>query len=98
MAPELKRRKRYNIKCDIWSLGIIFYELCTLNHPFAEHDMNHIPITIPSIDCQKFGYPEYFEDLNKMMIQIQPKLRHNVKDILSLSQFSDSVHNLYLGN
>ncbi len=27
MAPQILERKSYTKKCDIWSLGVIFYEL-----------------------------------------------------------------------
>jgi serine/threonine protein kinase len=98
MAPELKKCKKYNIKSDIWSLGVIFYELCLLKHPFADDDIHHVPTTIPDIDYKQLQYPEYFEKLYKMMVQIQPFRRQSVKDILSLPQFADAVHQLYLGN
>lgn len=35
LSPELCEEKPYNNKSDIWSLGCILYELCTLNHPFT---------------------------------------------------------------
>lgn len=35
IAPELKKYKIYSKPVDIWSCGIIFYELCTFGgHPF----------------------------------------------------------------
>lgn len=34
LAPELWERKRYSKKADMWSLGVILYELLTLNRPF----------------------------------------------------------------
>lgn len=27
MAPQILNSKRYRSKCDIWSIGIIYYEL-----------------------------------------------------------------------
>ncbi|XP_057461656.1 serine/threonine-protein kinase EDR1-like isoform X2 [Actinidia eriantha] len=34
MAPELIRNEPFTEKCDIFSLGIIMWELCTLNRPW----------------------------------------------------------------
>ncbi|XP_020088664.1 serine/threonine-protein kinase EDR1-like isoform X1 [Ananas comosus] len=34
MAPELMRNEPFTEKCDIFSLGVIMWELCTLNRPW----------------------------------------------------------------
>mmetsp|Transcript_30094 Transcript_30094/g.29347 ORF Transcript_30094/g.29347 Transcript_30094/m.29347 type:complete len:156 (-) Transcript_30094:645-1112(-) len=38
MAPEVLNGVRYNHKADVWSLGIIFYELITGFTPFTGRD------------------------------------------------------------
>ncbi|CAL1389679.1 unnamed protein product [Linum trigynum] len=35
MAPELIRGESFTEKCDIFSLGVIMWELCTLNRPWG---------------------------------------------------------------
>ncbi|VAI45800.1 unnamed protein product [Triticum turgidum subsp. durum] len=35
MAPELIRNEPFTEKCDIFSLGVIMWELCTLSRPWA---------------------------------------------------------------
>lgn len=34
--------KVYDKKCDIWSLGILLYELCCLEPPFRADDLKGI--------------------------------------------------------
>lgn len=34
LSPELCEDKPYNEKSDVWALGCVLYELCTLKHPF----------------------------------------------------------------
>lgn len=34
MAPELIRNEPFTEKCDIFSLGVIIWELCTLKRPW----------------------------------------------------------------
>ena len=34
LSPEVCEDRPYNNKSDIWSLGCILYEMCTLKHPF----------------------------------------------------------------
>ena len=39
MSPELCQSKPYSYKCDVWSAGIILYELCALKHPFISENL-----------------------------------------------------------
>ena len=36
MAPKLLRDEPFTYKCDVFSLGMIIWELCTLKHPWDE--------------------------------------------------------------
>ena len=35
MAPQILLKHKYTYKCDIWSLGIMAYEMITGRLPFA---------------------------------------------------------------
>jgi NIMA (never in mitosis gene a)-related kinase len=39
MAPEACESKPYTSKSDVWALGVILYELCTLKKPFAADNL-----------------------------------------------------------
>ena len=45
MAPEVIKKEYYNEKVDIWSLGIVLYELCMGPTPYDD-------FTIPVIMCK----------------------------------------------
>eukprot|EP01004_Peranema_trichophorum_P002859 NODE_1887_length_1767_cov_42.545620_g1604_i0.p1 GENE.NODE_1887_length_1767_cov_42.545620_g1604_i0~~NODE_1887_length_1767_cov_42.545620_g1604_i0.p1 ORF type:complete len:523 (+),score=123.05 NODE_1887_length_1767_cov_42.545620_g1604_i0:95-1663(+) len=38
-SPELCKNKPYNSKSDVWALGCILYEMCTLRHAFDAKNM-----------------------------------------------------------
>ena len=38
MAPEIHGGEMYNMMADLWSLGIIFFEIITFKKPFSGHD------------------------------------------------------------
>nr|XP_045233109.1 serine/threonine-protein kinase Nek5 isoform X3 [Macaca fascicularis] len=44
LSPEICQNKPYNNKTDIWSLGCVLYELCTLKHPVIQEEFNHMLI------------------------------------------------------
>ena len=42
MAPEILSGKEYNSKCDLWSLGVNIYQLCTKKPPYNGRSENLI--------------------------------------------------------
>ena len=39
MSPEVVENKPYSAKSDVWALGCILYELCTLKHAFVADNL-----------------------------------------------------------
>lgn len=54
MAPEILKGEPYNAKADIWSLGVILYEMLYGGCPYME---NSIPKLISLIDNHTIPYP-----------------------------------------
>lgn len=85
-SPEICTGKPYSTPSDIWALGIILYEMCTLRYPFVGKDIPSLvkqiiesqPPKIQSIYC-----PE-LRNLCKSMLQKNPSQRPTILEILSL--------------
>lgn len=42
MAPEVWEDKKATKKSDIWSLGVILYELCTYKYPYQANSIDEL--------------------------------------------------------
>lgn len=85
MAPEVAMGKRYDYKSDIWPLGVIFYELCMLEHPFLERIVasGHTQtFAVPRIEWREKGYRGEMQTLCEMMVQADPKKRWMLENVL----------------
>lgn len=47
MAPELIRSEPFTEKCDIFSFGVIMWELCTLNRPWEGVPPERVHVIYP---------------------------------------------------
>ena len=82
ISPELCKDQPYNDKSDVWSLGCVLYELCTLNHPFEGGTQVEI---YEKIMTQKFKAisSEYSQELKKMVDLLLEKDEKKMENILS---------------
>lgn len=42
LSPEISQGLEYSYASDIWSLGCIIYELCTLKHAFEGKELENV--------------------------------------------------------
>ncbi|XP_010285262.1 PREDICTED: serine/threonine-protein kinase Nek5 [Phaethon lepturus] len=84
LSPEICENRPYNNKTDIWSLGCVLYELCTLKHPFEGNSLHQLVLKI----CRGRFHPvspNYSYDLRILISQlfkISPRDRPSINSIL----------------
>jgi DNA helicase-2/ATP-dependent DNA helicase PcrA len=88
MAPE-SWTGHYDEKSDIWSLGVILYELVTGVPPFLGDALDDVrkkiiknrPIT-PGV--LRAGLPEFLEDLTLKCLHSNPRVRPTAREVLKI--------------
>lgn len=90
VAPEIWDNKPYNNKSDVWSLGCVLYELCTLRHPFQASSWKSLILKV----CRG-AYPPLprhlpyeLQYLVKQMFKTNPKDRPSLRTILTSHRVS----------
>jgi serine/threonine protein kinase len=100
MAPEMLKDLEYDCKVDVWSLGIIFYMLVTLENPFRDRvTKDDVLETIRSgkgirgfRELSKLGYNTECLKLIYKMLEEDPHKRINIEAVFDekvLKEHSD---------
>ncbi|XP_009069910.1 PREDICTED: serine/threonine-protein kinase Nek1 [Acanthisitta chloris] len=84
LSPEICQNKPYNNKSDIWALGCVLYEMCTLKHAFEAGNMKNLVLKIISGPFPPVS-AHYSYDLRNLLSQLfkrNPRNRPSVNSIL----------------
>ncbi|RYY72433.1 hypothetical protein EON63_20860 [archaeon] len=91
--PILFQGQRYNSKTDIWSLGVILYEMVCLKMPFNGNNMRQlvqaIVNTTPSPPSTT--YSTSLRELVKDILLKDPKRRPGINNILNRQIVKDRI-------
>ncbi|KAM6293544.1 serine/threonine-protein kinase Nek3 isoform 2-T2 [Porphyrio hochstetteri] len=95
VPPEIWESMPYNNKSDIWSLGCILYELCTLRHPFQASSWKHLILKIckGSYNPLPSHYSYELHYLIKQMFKRNPKNRPSASTILARGCLTKLIKN-----
>lgn len=98
MAPEILMNKNYTKKADMWSIGIITYQLLFKMLPFRARNekellnniLNNKGIKIP----EGYKISDTLFDLLKNLLQIDPKDRLSWKEYFEHPFFNEQLQNI----
>ena len=92
LAPEmLAREHKHDYRVDIWSIGVLIYELCTGESPFSSElikkkmmSEERVKINIRSIHYRIPSFvSEQCQDLIKKILVFSPESRPSTEEILN---------------
>mmetsp|Transcript_20832 Transcript_20832/g.57674 ORF Transcript_20832/g.57674 Transcript_20832/m.57674 type:complete len:514 (-) Transcript_20832:130-1671(-) len=94
LSPEIIEDRPYNFKSDIWSCGVVLYEMTTLKHPF---DADSLVILASKILKDQYPPPDamYSKDLVSLIRRMLCKdanSRPSVRGVLESPFLQASMH------
>jgi len=83
-SPELCENKPYNELTDIWSLGVVLYEMAALEHPFTGRNLMALASSISKAEYKPIPkqYSSFLVDLIAALLNKNQKKRPRIKEIL----------------
>lgn len=89
MAPELILEDKYNTKADLWSFGVIMYEMLYSMNPFNSNSLNHLAhlMKTKTIDFPNI-YSEECIDLLTKLLKVDPVERIGWEEFFDHEWFS----------
>ncbi|XP_077572541.1 serine/threonine-protein kinase Nek1 isoform X12 [Stigmatopora nigra] len=85
LSPEICENKPYNNKSDIWALGCVLYEMCTLKHAFEAGNMKNLVLKIIRGSYHPVAV-HYSSELRSILAQL---FKHNPRERPSVSSILD---------
>eukprot|EP00930_Biecheleria_cincta_P049175 TRINITY_DN34418_c0_g1_i1.p1 TRINITY_DN34418_c0_g1~~TRINITY_DN34418_c0_g1_i1.p1 ORF type:complete len:535 (+),score=61.51 TRINITY_DN34418_c0_g1_i1:349-1953(+) len=85
LAPEVCESKPYGSKADVWSLGVVLFELLSLQTPFQASNMAAIVIRIVTAEPPPLPEVcgEHVQELVSATLQKLPERRPNTDELLN---------------
>ncbi|TMS17202.1 Serine/threonine-protein kinase Nek4 [Larimichthys crocea] len=96
LSPELCQDVPYSSKSDIWALGCLLYEMCSLRPPFAATNLLSLfyKITKGEYDPVANVYSDSISSLIQSMLCLNPENRPSAACILSCAYVQDHLESL----
>ncbi len=93
LAPEVCTGHGYDTKADIWSLGCILYELCTLRRPFEGESLASIiqKVLNSAYEPINGNYSAALRSFVDSMLRKDPSERPNAQELLTVPEIAAKV-------
>ena len=92
-SPEVWNAEPYSYKSDLWSVGCIIYEMCSLRQPFKGKNMEELCDHICSGKIEKISsrYSEELWNMIQMLLEVDIKKRADCNTFLNSKFVKDVI-------
>eukprot|EP00930_Biecheleria_cincta_P076365 TRINITY_DN63588_c0_g1_i1.p1 TRINITY_DN63588_c0_g1~~TRINITY_DN63588_c0_g1_i1.p1 ORF type:complete len:547 (-),score=105.56 TRINITY_DN63588_c0_g1_i1:20-1660(-) len=96
MPPEICRGKPYHRSCDLWSMGVVLFEMCARHLPFEAPNLKKLVqwITRGPIPDLPAEYSDALRVHFRGMLEREPEMRPSADQILASSDVQAMVRKL----
>jgi NIMA (never in mitosis gene a)-related kinase len=93
LSPEIVQSKPYNLKSDIWSMGVILYEMCALKPPFDAPSLHILAMKIArgAFNPVPRVYSSEMRSLIASMLNVNPSSRPDISTILGKAFITNRI-------
>ena len=97
IAPEILKGRAYTNKADIWSMGILLYEVCALDVPIKAanlHDLYKRIMNFRRVPALPRTYSKNVKELIEGMLNVDASKRPSVADLLDHPSIKPRIEKL----
>ncbi|KAK9507803.1 hypothetical protein O3M35_007577 [Rhynocoris fuscipes] len=96
LAPELCHGNKHSMSSDMWALGCLLYELCTLNAPFKAPTIAGLLISVLESPTPEISpkYNSLLQTLVNSLLSRDPASRPTAKSLLAYPLLAPYIHTL----
>lgn len=93
LSPEIIENQPYSFSSDIWSLGVLLYEMCWLKPPFDAGSLHDLAkkIVKGKYSAIPVRYSDNMSLLIETLLKVEPSERPNINQILKFPLISDQI-------
>jgi len=96
MAPEILKRKKYSDNVDLWSIGVIMWEMVTGENPYKSENWMDLIFRLDTVELKfppKIDASEECKNLLFSLLKVEPLDRIDFNSFYNHSFFSNIVPN-----
>jgi len=86
LAPELWNNQRYSKKADVWSLGVLLYEILALKRPFTATNMKGLMAKVLNGEFPPLPekYSQEFRDVVRQILVVDANQRPSIAQVFEI--------------